>query len=182
VEATIIGGAAATIRAMPKPVLSLIASVARDGGIGNAGDLLVRLPGDLPRLKALTMGAPIVMGRKTWDSLPRRPLPGRRNIVVTRDPAWHAEGAERAASLEAALALAGEVPRIFVLGGAEIFARALPLADELELTEIDAEFPADTFFPPWNRAEFRQTSREAHVTPEGLVYQFATYRRTTPGE
>jgi dihydrofolate reductase len=167
---------------MPKPLVSLVSSVARDGGIGRAGDLLVRLPGDLPRLKQLTMGASIVMGRKTWDSLPRRPLPGRRNIVVTRDPAWQAGGAERAGSLEEALALAGDVPRVFVIGGAEVFARALPLADELELTEIDAEFPADTFFPPWDRADFRQTSREAHVTPEGLRYSFASYRRNASGE
>ena len=128
------------------------------------------------------MGAPLVMGRKTWDSLPRRPLPGRRNIVVTREPAWQAEGAERAGSLEEALGLAGDVPRVFVIGGAEIFARALPLADELELTEIDAEFPADTFFPAWNRADFRQTSREAHATPEGLRYAFVTYRRNESGE
>jgi dihydrofolate reductase len=167
---------------MAKPRVSLIASVARDGGIGRAGDLLVHLPGDLPRFKQLTMGAPIVMGRKTWDSLPRRPLPGRRNLVVTRDPAWQGEGAERAASLEAALALAGDVPRVFVIGGAEIFARALPLADELELTEVDAEFAADTFFPAWNRDEFRQVSCEARSTPEGLVYRYASYRRPTPGE
>ena len=167
---------------MPKPVVSLIASVARDGGIGRAGDLLVRLPGDLPRLKQLTMGSPIVMGRKTWDSFPRKPLPGRRNIVVSRDPAWRAEGAEHAPSVEAALAVAGDVPRIYVLGGAEIYAHALPLADELELTEIDAEFPADTFFPAWNQADFRKTSCEAHATPAGLAYRFATYRRITPGE
>ena len=167
---------------MPRPIVSLVAIVARDGGSGRAGDLLVHLPGDLPRLTRLTMGAPIVMGRKTWDSLPRRPLPGRRNLVVTRDPLWHGEGAERAASLEEALARAGDVPRVFVLGGAEIFARALPLADELELTEIDAEFAADTFFPAWNRAEFRQTSCETQATPEGLVYRYASYRRTAPGE
>jgi len=167
---------------MPKPLVSLVSSVARDGGIGHAGDLLVRLPGDLPRLKQLTMGAPIVMGRKTWDSLPRRPLPGRRNIVVTRDPVWQAEGAERAGSVEEALSRAGDVPRVFVIGGNEIFARALPLADELELTEIDAEFPADAFFPPWNRADFRQTAREAHATPEGLRYSFVSYRRNASGE
>jgi len=166
---------------MPKPHVSLIASVARDGGIGRAGDLLVRLPGDLPRFKQLTMGAPVVMGRKTWDSLPRQPLPGRRNVVVTRDPAWRGEGAERAASLEAALALAGDVPRVFVIGGAEIFALALPLADELELTEIDAQFPADTFFPEWSRADFRQTSSEPQTTPEGLGYRYCSYRRTTQG-
>jgi dihydrofolate reductase len=167
---------------MPRPLVSLIAAVARDGGIGRGGDLLVRLPGDLPRFKQLTMGAPIVMGRRNWDSLPRRPLPGRRNIVVTRDPAWRADGAERAASLEEGLALAGDVPRIFVIGGAEIFALALPLADELELTEIDAEFPADTFFPPWDRRSYAQTASEPHQSAEGVRYAFTTYKKLTQGD
>jgi dihydrofolate reductase len=167
---------------MPRPVVSLISSVARDGGIGRGNDLLVRLPGDLPRFKQLTMGAPVVMGRKNWDSLPRRPLPGRRNIVVTRDPVWHADGAERAASLEEGLALAGDVPRIFVIGGAEIFALALPLADELELTEIDAEFPADTFFPAWDRSRFALAAHEPHTTADGLRYAFATYKRRPTGD
>jgi dihydrofolate reductase len=166
---------------MPKPRISLVASVARDGGIGNAGQLLVHLPGDLPRFKRMTMGSPIVMGRKTWESI-GRPLPGRRNIVVTRNPAWQADGAERAATLEEALELAGCAERVFVIGGAEIFALALPLADELELTEIDAEFPADAFFPAWDRAEFRQTSSEPQATPEGLAYRYASYLRTTKRE
>ena len=179
-EPAIIRGAAATIPAMPKPRISLVASVARDGGIGHAGQLLVHLPGDLPRFKRMTMGSSLVMGRKTWDSI-GRPLPGRRNIVVTRDPGWQAAGAERAATLEEALAAAGDAERVFVIGGAEIFALALPLADELELTEIDAEFPADAFFPAWNRADFRKTSSETQTTPEGLVYRYTNYRRTTPG-
>ena len=177
----IIRGVAATIPAMPKPRVSLVASVARDGGIGRAGQLLVHLPGDLPRFKRMTMGSPLVMGRKTWDSI-GRPLPGRRNIVVSRDPDWQAAGAERAATLEEALAAAGDAERVFVIGGAEIFALALPLADELELTEIDAEFPADTFFPRWNRDDFRQTSSESQATPDGLGYRYASYRRTTPGK
>jgi len=166
--------------AMPKPRVSLIASVARDGGIGRAGQLLVHLPGDLPRFKRITMGSPLVMGRKTWDSI-GRPLPGRRSIVVTRNPAWQAAGAERVATLEEALARAGDAERVFVIGGAEIFTLALPLADELELTEIDAEYPADTFFPAWNRDDFRQTSSEAQTTPNGLGYRYASYRRTNHG-
>ena len=166
---------------MKKPLLSLVAAVARDGGIGHRGQLLVKIPGDLPRLKRMTLGSPVVMGRKTWQSI-GRPLPGRQNLVVSRDPAWRAEGATPAASLAAALALAEASERVFVLGGAEIYALALPLADELELTEIDAEFPADTFFPAWNRADFRQTSREAHATPEGLRYAFVSYRRIASGE
>src|SRR6478735_7961721 len=115
---TIIAAAAATIPAMPRPLVSLIAAVARDGGIGRGGDLLVRLPGDLPRLKRITMGSPVVMGRKTWDSIGRA-LPGRANIVVTRDRGFRAAGAETAASLDAALDLVATAPRVYVLGGAE---------------------------------------------------------------
>jgi dihydrofolate reductase len=161
---------------MDRPAISLVASVARNGGIGRDGGLLVHLPGDLPRFKQLTIGAPVLMGRKTWQSI-GRPLPGRRNIVISRDPAWRAEGAEPAGSLQEALRLAGAVPRLSVIGGAQIYALALPLATTLELTEIDADLEADTFFPAWNRAEFRETSRLAHATPEGLPYAFVTYRR-----
>jgi dihydrofolate reductase len=166
---------------MEKPLLSLIAAVARDGGIGRAGELLARIPEDHRRFKRLTLGSPVVMGRKTWESI-GRPLPGRQNLVVTRDAGWHAEGAAAVASLAAAVAAAAPAERVFVIGGAEIYALALPVADELELTEIEAEFPADTFFPAWNRADFRQTSREAHATPEGLRYAFATYRRNASGD
>lgn len=165
---------------MVRHALSLIASVARDGGLGLAGELLVRLPGDLPRFKQLTLGSPIVMGRKTWDSI-GRPLPGRRNIVVSRSPAWRADGAEAANSLDTALAMAADAPRVFVIGGAEIYALALPLADTLELTEIDATFPADAFFPAWPRAEFRQTRREDRETAEGLRHAFVTYTRIDQG-
>ncbi len=161
---------------MAKPLVCLIAAVARDGGIGLRGALLARIPDDLRRLKRLTLGAPVIMGRKTWQSI-GRPLPGRQNIVVTRDPGWQAEGAVPAASLEAALALASAAERAFVLGGAELYALALSVADELELTEIDAEFPADTFFPDWKQGDFRQTAREAHETDTGLRYNFVSYRR-----
>ncbi len=166
---------------MPRPLVSLIAAVAKGGGIGRAGDLLVRLPDDLPRFKRLTMGAPIVMGRKTWDSIGRA-LPGRRNIVVTRDRGFRAAGAETVASLDEALAMADSAPRVFVIGGAEIYALALPLADELELTEIDAEFPADTFFPAWDRGQFEQTAREPRENAEGLRYAFVTYKRIAQGD
>jgi dihydrofolate reductase len=165
---------------MKKPILSLIAAVARDGGIGHRGGLLVRIPDDLRRFKRLTLGSPIVMGRKTWEAI-GRPLPGRQNIVITHDPAWRAEGAVPAASLDAALDLAAASVRVFVIGGAEIYTLALPRADELELTEVDAEFPADTFFPAWDRRVFTQTSREAQTTPDGLPYSFVSYRRTGSG-
>ncbi|MBV9890315.1 MAG: dihydrofolate reductase [Rhizobacter sp.] len=165
---------------MPRPVLSLVAAVARDGGIGHRGELLVRIPEDLRRLKAITLGHPIVMGRKTWQSI-GRPLPGRRNIVVTRDTALRLAGAETTASLEGALAIAGDVPVVHVLGGAELYALALPRADELQLTEIDAQFPADTYFPAWERNRFVRTSHEPHVSAGGLRYAFATYKRVSEG-
>ena len=164
---------------MPSPRLSLIAAVARNGGIGRNNQLLVRLPEDLQRFKRITMGSPIVMGRKTWDSI-GRPLPGRRNIVVTRNAQWHADGAEAARSLEAALELAASAPAVFVIGGAELYAAALPLADELVLTELDADFDADAWFPRWERAEFDASPAEEHTTPAGLRYRFINYTRRRP--
>jgi len=154
----------------------LIAAVARDGGIGRGNRLLVPLPEDLAHFKRTTLGHPVVMGRRTWESV-GRPLPGRRNIVVTRDARYVAAGAETAPSLEAALARLDDAPTIFVIGGASLYAQALPIADELVLTEIDAEFDADTHFPRWNRAEFRQTAREPRQGPDGLRYDFVRYER-----
>lgn len=167
---------------MSKTLLSVIASVARNGGIGRANALLWHESADQTFFRAVTMGHPVIMGRRTWDSLPERfrPLPGRRNIVVTRDAGWSAAGAEPAASFEAALALAAGAAKAFVIGGAQLYALALPRADELVLTEIDADFDADTFFPAWNRADFVQTAREDHVTAQGVAYRFATYGRKPP--
>jgi len=166
---------------MPRPAVSLIAAVARDGGIGHGGRLLVRLPDDLRRFKQITLGTPVVMGRKTWQSIGRA-LPGRRNIVVTRDPNFRAEGAEAAPSLDAALALAGSAPLVHVIGGADLYALALPIADELQLTEIDAQFPADTFFPAWDRSRFAEVAREPHETAAGLRYAFVTYKKLPQGD
>jgi len=161
---------------MTRPTLSLIAVVARHGAIGKNNALLCHLSEDLKHFKRTTLGHPVIMGRKTWDSL-GRPLPGRRNIVITRNPQWHAGGADRAASLAAALALVNGEPKVFVIGGAQIYAEALPLADELVLTEIDAEFEADTFFPPWDRATFVERAGETHVSEQGFHYRFVTYQR-----
>jgi dihydrofolate reductase len=166
---------------MPRPAVSRVAIVARDGGIGHRGGLLVRLPEDLRRFKQITLGTPVVMGRKTWQSIGRA-LPGRRNIVVSRDPVFVAEGAETAASLGEAIERAGDVPTVHVIGGAEIYALALPVADELQLTELDAEFPADTFFPAWDRALFVRTAHEQHVAESGLRYAFSTYRKQQQGD
>ncbi len=163
--------------------LALIAAVARNGAIGKAGGLLWHEPEDQRHFRRATMGCPVIMGRKTWDSLPARfrPLPGRRNIVVTRDAAWQAPGAERAASLDDALALTRDDAKAFVIGGGELYGLALPRADELVLTEIDRDLDGDTFFPPWERGDFVETRRERHVGADGTAFDFVTYRRRVQG-
>ena len=157
-----------------RPALSLIAAVPRNGAIGKNNALIWHEPEDLKNFRRVTMGAPVIMGRKTWDSLPARfrPLPGRRNVVVTRNADWHADGAEAVGSFEAALALLTDAAKAFVIGGAELFALSLPLADELVLTEIDAELDGDVFFPAWDRAQFACVERDPRAG-----YSFVTYRR-----
>ncbi|MDQ6680241.1 MAG: dihydrofolate reductase [Pseudomonadota bacterium] len=159
---------------MPRPRVSLIAAVARSGGIGKGNALLVRLPEDLAHFKRTTLGSPVVMGRKTWDSIGRA-LPGRRNVVITRNPQWLAEGAETAISLEDALARLAHAPKVYVIGGTQVFAAALPLADELVLTEIDADLDADVFFPLWNQRNFTEVSRDTHKSAQGFDFSFVTY-------
>ena len=158
----------------------LVAAVARNGVIGRASGLPWRIPEDMRRFRELTIGHPVVMGRKTWDSLPDRfrPLPGRRNVVVTRNAAWLGEGAERADSLEEALRLVGDAERVFVIGGGQLYGAALPLADELLLTEIDLAVEGDTFFPAWDADMFEETAREEHVSADGAPLAFVTYRRS----
>ena len=159
--------------------VSVVAAVSRDGVIGRDNAIPWHIPEDARRFRALTMGHPVVMGRRTWDSLPERfrPLPGRRNVVVTRNPDWHADGAERATSLDDALRLLEGEPQVFVIGGAGLYAEALAVADELLVTEIDAEVKGDVFFPTWDRATFREESREPHVSEDGVEFAFVTYRR-----
>jgi len=161
--------------------LVLIAAVARNGVIGRDGGLPWRLSEDMAHFRRATAGCPVIMGRKTWDSLPPkfRPLPGRHNIVVTRQSGWHAEGATRVGDLDAALAAAGDVARAFVIGGAELFAAALPRADELLLTEIDAEVEGDARFPRFAGADFVEVSRQRHraAPPAEVEFAIVTYRR-----
>lgn len=160
--------------------LSLIASVARDGAIGRGNQLLWHEKEDQRHFRATTQGHPVVMGRKTWESLPAkfRPLPGRRNVVVSRNPAYAAPGAEVVPSLSAALVLLAGTPQVFLIGGEQLFAEALPRADELVLTEIDAHFDgADVFFPDWERAAFDEVQRRGGVTTDGVAYSIVTYRR-----
>ena len=159
--------------------LSLVAAIARNGAIGRSGTIPWRIPEDVRRFKELTTGHAVVMGRRTWDSLPQRfrPLPGRRNVVVTRQTNWSADGADRAGSLEDALDLLDVTPQVYVIGGAELYAAALPLADELLLTEIDADVEGDTFFPPFDRGDFEEVAREPHVSEDGVPFSFVTYVR-----
>ena len=161
------------------PVISLIAAVARNGAIGKDNALIWRDPVDMAHFRKVTRGHPVLMGRKTWDSLPPRfrPLPDRLNIVLTHDAAWQAEGALRAATFEDALHAAAPAPKVFVIGGGALFALALPLAHELVITEIDADLDGETYFPDWDRASFRETSRERHVDAHGVPYSFVTYTR-----
>lgn len=166
---------------MTRPQLSLIAAVARNGAIGRDNQLLFRLSEDLQHFKRVTLGHPVIMGRRTWESLPprNRPLPGRLNIVVTRNADWRAEGAVVAHTLEQAIAQAAGHDKAFVIGGAQLYADALPLADELVLTEVDRQFEADAFFPVWTGGDFREVQREAHRAgePNHFDYAFVTYRR-----
>jgi dihydrofolate reductase len=158
-----------------------LVAMADNGVIGRDNGLPWQLPDDLKRFKALTMGHALLMGRRTHDSIGRA-LPGRRNLVLSRNPHWQADGAERVDTIERALALAGAdgAARMSVLGGAGVYALALPHADQLLLTEIDADLDGDTFFPPWPRAEFCETSREPHVGHDGSSFAFVTYDRVAP--
>ena len=159
--------------------LFLVVAVAANGVIGADGRLPWHIPADLKRFKALTMGKPMVMGRKTFESLPGL-LPGRRHIVLTRDPRWTEDGAEVARSPEEALSLANSA-HVAIVGGAEIYARFLPLADRIEWTEVHAKPAGDTRFPAFDRTEWIETFREAHRA-EGRTpgFDFVTLLRKPP--
>jgi dihydrofolate reductase len=153
------------------PTVSLVAAVARNGVIGRDNGLAWHLSSDLKRFKALTMGKPMLMGRRTWDSI-GRPLPGRRTLVLTRDRGFRAEGAETVHDWDAALAAAAGT-ELMVVGGAEIYALALPQADRLHLTEVEAEPEGDVRFPAFDRARFRETFREPHPAGPRDEHAFA---------
>lgn len=158
------------------PRVYLVAAVAANGIIGANGKLPWHLPEDLQHFKMLTLGHPVIMGRKTWDSL-GKPLPGRENIVLTRAPGYEAAGASVAASLEGALALCAGEPTVFVIGGREIYAAALPQAHGLVLTEIQREYAGDVRFPEYDRAAWRETQRKPHTGADGLQFDFVLYER-----
>ena len=161
--------------------LHLIYARTTNGVIGANNTLPWHLPEDLAHFKRHTLGCPVIMGRKTWDSLPPkfRPLPGRLNLVVTRQPNWQAQGAQAAASLQDALAKCGDAPDAWVIGGAQIYAQALPLAHSVVVTVIDLQVDGDAFAPELGN-EWRESSRESHVSANGLAYSFVHYQRAKP--
>lgn len=165
------------------PPLTLVAAVARNGIIGRAGGLAWSHPADLARFRTLTQGHTVLMGRKTWDSLPPRfrPLPGRRNVVISRQAGLVLPGAEVFASLADALQALHGGGRVYVIGGGEIYKQALPLADELALTEVDAVIEGDTLFPGWERQAWQEAAREQPALAEGApaapAFCFVHYKR-----
>ena len=161
-----------------RPRINLIFARAANGVIGKDNGMPWHLPEDLAHFKQLTHGCPVIMGRKTWDSLPPkfRPLSGRANIVITRQGDWQAEGAQPAASLPQALQLAGLAPEVWVIGGAQIYAQAEPMASRAEITEIAQSFEGDAFAPPLG-PEWRETMRDDHVSSSGLKFSFTTYKK-----
>ena len=159
------------------PRIHLIYAQSANGVIGNQGTMPWHLPEDQANFKSLTMGQPVIMGRKTWDSLPTRfrPLPGRTNIVITRQPDWVATGALVAGSLTTALSLCGSAENVWIIGGAEIYALAEPLASSAEVTEIHADFDGDAFAPKLG-PRWRESARSSRmVSSKGLAFSFVSY-------
>ena len=158
--------------------LHLIFARSANGVIGNNNTLPWHLPEDMAHFKRRTLGCPVIMGRKTWDSLPPkfRPLPGRLNVVLTRQADWRAEGALCAHSLTEAMALCPPESDAWVIGGAEIYAQALPLASSAVVTEIEASYDGDAYAPQFG-PQWTETARERHVSSTGLSFSFVTYTR-----
>jgi dihydrofolate reductase len=160
------------------PRISVIAALAKNRVIGIENRLPWRLPEDLAHFKALTLGHPVLMGRKTFESL-GRPLPGRTNVVITRNPDYRPDGCLVAASIPAAIALCADAGEVFFIGGADLYAQAIPFADRLYLTEVDVEAAGDAWFPDYDRGAFREVSREARTGAKGdpLRFDFVVYER-----
>lgn len=167
---------------MTEPRITLILARARNGVIGRDNAMPWKIPGEQAFFKRVTMGHPIAMGRKTWESIlasAGRPLPGRRSIVVTRNPAYAAAGAEVVDSVAAAVALCAQAPELFVIGGAELYRAALPSAHRMIITAIDADFDGDTFLPAPDPQVWRETAREPlpALAPRDFAVEFVTYER-----
>ena len=158
--------------------VNMIFARAANGVIGKDGVMPWHLPEDLAHFKRLTQGWPVIMGRKTWDSLPPRfrPLPGRTNIVITRQTGWQATGAQAAANLASALELCKASAEVWIIGGAQIYAQAEPLAQRIEVTDIAQDFDGDAYAPALG-AGWVETARDNHVSSSGLKFSFVTYSK-----
>lgn len=161
---------------MTATVLTIVAAVARNSTIGINNQLPWHLPEDLKHFKATTLGKPVLMGRKTYESI-GRPLPGRLNIVITRQPDWQVDGVVTAHSVEHALALAGAVPEVCLIGGADLYRQALNQANKLVLTEIAADYEGDAHFPEVDPVVWAEASRAEQLSADGLAYAFVEYQR-----
>ena len=159
--------------------LHMIYARARNGVIGKQGQLPWHLPEDLAHFKRTTLGQPVVMGRVTWESLPEkfRPLPGRTNVVVSRQTSFKALGAQVVSSLEAAMALFPSTAVVWLIGGAQLYAQALAVASQIVVTEIDADFEGDAFAPSLSPNDWTETQRSSHVSAQGLGYHLVTLQK-----
>ncbi len=170
------------IRIAPSSMkLHLIFAKARNGVIGKDDALPWHLPEDMAHFKRTTMGCPVIMGRKTWDSLPPRfrPLPGRVNVVVTRQTTWNENGAQPSLNVRDALLFCEQFANVWVIGGADLYAQTLPFAHTTVVTEIDADFEGDAFAPPLG-PQWQETHRESHTSTNGLNFSFVTYHNAKP--
>ena len=156
--------------------INVIVAMARNRVIGIRNTLPWHLPADLQHFKALTMGHHIIMGRKTYQSI-GKPLPGRTTVIVTRDADYRVKDCITAGSIDAAIAACGADPEIFFVGGAELYGQVLSRADRLYLTEIQADYPGDAYFPAFDAKDWLETARQVHLSPDGLGYHFVTYQR-----
>jgi dihydrofolate reductase len=154
---------------------SLVVAIARNGVIGRDNKLPWRLPDEMAHFKKVTMGHHVVMGRRTYESI-GKPLPGRTTIVVSRNPAFRAPGCIVVASLDAAWKAAGDAEEVAVIGGTSLFEEALPVADVIHLTEVEADIEGDTFFPPFDRTEWNEVEVARHPADERHAYPFRTLR------
>jgi dihydrofolate reductase len=158
-------------------MISLLLARADNGVIGDNNTIPWRIPEDMRHFKDLTMGKPVLMGRKTWESLPRKPLAGRTNIVITRDKKFAATGATIAHDLDEAIAAAGNAEEIMIIGGAEIYLAALPRADRIYLTEVHTDAEGDVSMAEFDRDVWVESAREEHVTSMNLAYSYVTLER-----
>lgn len=157
--------------------ITLVVATAKNGCIGIHNDMPWHIPEDFAFFKTYTSGKPVIMGRKTWESLPKKPLPNRRNIVISRNTDYVAEGAEVVNGLQDALALCAQEAEIIIMGGAQIYAEALPLATDLRITEVDLVVDGDAFFPVVNQTMFIECERLPHLSAKGIGFDFVHYHR-----